>query len=86
MNKVTKLKESINEEMYKIVNTIESCTTGEQLLQTHNLIDNFKSSYEYLKKKKTYKPLYENVQNFINYQKVKINLKMYNQLIENDKL
>ena len=86
MNKITKLKETINEEMHMVVNTVESSTTGEQLLQAHNLIDNFESKYEHLKKKRINKPLYKNVQNFVNHQKVKINLKMYNQLINNNKL
>ncbi len=79
-------EEQIKFEMNRIVEIIESCKTGEQLMKTYDLINNFNSIYEPLKRSKRTKHLYENVQNFINHQKVKINLKMHSQLFENSKL
>ncbi len=79
-------EEQIKFEMNRIVEIIESCNTGEQLMTAYDLIDNFKSIYKPLNKNKKTKHIFENVQKFVDHQRVKINLKMYNQLFENNKL
>jgi len=83
---VNDYEEIIKNEMALIVKAIESCVTGEQLMNAHNLIDNFKSTYKELNKKKKTKPIYSNIENFCDYQKTKIYLKMHNQLMESDNI
>lgn len=75
-----RLPEKTKNELMQLIELIEKCKNGNEVLSAHDAVDKFILSHNKLNKRKKTKPIYSDIKKTGEYLKTKIYLKMNQQL------